>query len=255
MFKKGFTLQEALITLAIVGIVAAITIPRLAKIAPDQNHAKYLKAYALLTDLTNEMLVDPALYFCYNPTDNGLNCTNMPREGSIPSELFNNLDFLAKDVDGNINSSLAKYFEIFAFKMHVQEKQVINNPPAGLTAFAFRAKDGIVWIFAHDGDNNHPINVDIDMDGISDNDEILDENSNNLPDRFAFNIDMDGSVRAADAMGEFYINNASDVNSKNSDKIRFAKDLEKDNKDRYRDALNVSQACNGGNKSGICQPL
>ena len=50
-FRKGFTLAEVLITLAIVGIVAALTIPTLVnKIQEAHFHAKWKECYALLNN-------------------------------------------------------------------------------------------------------------------------------------------------------------------------------------------------------------
>lgn len=250
MLKKGFTLQETLITLAIIGIVAAVTVPRLAKIAPDRNHASYIKAHAILTDLTNEMLVDPALYFCNDGTE-GLACTNMPKRGTIPADLFDTLNSIGQL--GQL-TQLRKYFEIFAYKMHIQESYLIEGG-----ALAFRAKDGVVWIFAQVNDNN-PILVDIDMDGISNNDISSEDNNDNtpnriipdrIPDRFSFNVALDGTISAADAMGQFYLENATDVNSKNAEKLKMLQKYEVNN-NKYRSKLNVSHACSNNGGQSIC---
>lgn len=251
MIKKGFTLQEAMITLAIIGIVAAIAIPRLAKITPDQNHTRYLKAYSLLTDLTNEMLVDPALYFC-NDRD-GLDCLSLPKPGSVPESL--------RDAIGQNPTILDKYFNIFVNKVHAQEENIVVNIPNGNgngNARAFRAKDGIVWIFATDDDDSG-ILVDIDMDGISNNDiQFVDnqngQNQNSMPDRFSFNVSMDGTVTAADPMGQFYLDNSTNLHDKNSRKMQSAKELQdlNNNNNRYRPMINVSQACTEHNGMAIC---
>ena len=50
MKKNGFTLQEALITVGIIGIVAAITIPALTKIMPNRYQTRYLKAYSAISN-------------------------------------------------------------------------------------------------------------------------------------------------------------------------------------------------------------
>ncbi len=244
MIKKGFTLQETMITLAIIGIVAAITVPRLAKLAPDENHAKYLKAHALLTSITNEMLVDPALYFC-NDQD-GLDCLSVPKQGSVPNDLFQTLSQLSQT--GDDWTPLNKYFSIFASKIHVQENDIaIIDNAAGDAARALRAKDGIVWIFAHDGRNNSPIQVDIDLDGISNNpnnDNNFFDNNNEIPDRFSFDVSMDGSITAADQMGQFYLDNSDNVNGKTRDKINSVQWQQ--NEARWRQSLNVSKACSDG---------
>ncbi len=47
--QKGFTLSEALITLVIIGIVAAITIPVINKAQPDKDKSTYHKALMTIT--------------------------------------------------------------------------------------------------------------------------------------------------------------------------------------------------------------
>ena len=54
MIKKGFTLQELLITLAIIGVVAAIVGPGIVGLMPSKSKAMYLKAYNILTNQTNK---------------------------------------------------------------------------------------------------------------------------------------------------------------------------------------------------------
>ncbi len=52
--KKGFTLAEVLITLAIIGVVAALTIPAVVKNYKEQEAvAKLKKAYSTLANTTN----------------------------------------------------------------------------------------------------------------------------------------------------------------------------------------------------------
>ena len=48
MKKFGFTLAEVIVTLGIIGLLAAITAPLLGSLTPDQNKIKVLKAYKIL---------------------------------------------------------------------------------------------------------------------------------------------------------------------------------------------------------------
>ncbi len=264
MIKKGFTLQEALIALTVIGVVAAVTVPRLAKLAPDQNQTKYLKAHAMLTDITNQMLVDPALYFCNDVNIEGLNCTNMPKEGSIPDDLYQTLSSL-RDNNNNIGSALDKYANIFAYNMHISRVENINNlnnnnDPNNINhAIAFRAKDGVVWIFGRDENNaNNPILVDIDMDGISpnpdnDNQFSYDNEQNTTPDRFSFDIAVDGTITPTDPMGQFYLENSTDTHTKSSKKVIILEtNQDPNNNGRYRPKLGVSKACDDSTGTGIC---
>ena len=54
MKKRGFTMAETLITLGIIGVIAAIILPLINKIRPDDMKVGYLKAYdALSTSIKN----------------------------------------------------------------------------------------------------------------------------------------------------------------------------------------------------------
>ncbi|MBQ9246599.1 type II secretion system protein [bacterium] len=54
--KKSFTLSEALITLAIIGVLAAILIPVINNVRPDKDKVAYKKAiYTLQSAVTNAM--------------------------------------------------------------------------------------------------------------------------------------------------------------------------------------------------------
>ena len=62
MKKHGFTLAEVLISLGIVAVVAALTAPSLINLMPDKSKLKVIKAHKILSDVTSEMLNNPALY-------------------------------------------------------------------------------------------------------------------------------------------------------------------------------------------------
>ncbi len=54
--KKAFTLSEALVTLAIIGVLAAILIPVIDNVKPDKDRITYKKAlYSLQSALSNAM--------------------------------------------------------------------------------------------------------------------------------------------------------------------------------------------------------
>ncbi len=66
--KKGFTLAEVLITLAIIGVVAALTIPSVVKNYRDtQYKTQFKKAYAAMSVALQKTIVDMgAVPLCYN---------------------------------------------------------------------------------------------------------------------------------------------------------------------------------------------
>ena len=60
--KKGYTLAEALITLAVLGALAAISMPMLHNVLPDKYDAMYKKASFALENTTSIIVNDDYLY-------------------------------------------------------------------------------------------------------------------------------------------------------------------------------------------------
>lgn len=59
--KKGFTLSEVLVTLTVIGIVSALTIPVLNKANPDKDKITYQKAIYTLERAMDSTINDPKL--------------------------------------------------------------------------------------------------------------------------------------------------------------------------------------------------
>lgn len=71
--KKAFTMAEVLMVLAVLGIIAAILIPAIATLKPDQNRVMFKKAYYLTERLIAEIVNDEQLY----PSSNVVGFPNM----------------------------------------------------------------------------------------------------------------------------------------------------------------------------------
>ena len=69
IMKNGFTLSEILITLGIIGVVAAITLPTLInKIQEKQFHSKFKKAYATFSQAAQKIYNDDGEFTVYDWT-------------------------------------------------------------------------------------------------------------------------------------------------------------------------------------------
>lgn len=247
MNKKGFTLQETLVTLGIIGIVAAITVPGLAKMMPNRDQQLVVKAYQTLTDLTNQMLVDPALYWSDGNCD-GLSCTNLPEEGTIPDDLYQNL--LRLNNTGQLNMT-NKYANILASYLHRINSRDANNN-------AFTAADGVVWVisvFADNAGNPSGIQVSLDTDGVLPNGNLVFANGgNNVPDdpNFAFIVSPDGRVDAGDRLTRTFLDDPTAKIKKNKySGIATNEDIDIKNK---ADNVSVSGFCSqNSNGQFVCQ--
>ena len=230
MNKKGFTLQETLVTLGIIGIVAAITVPGLAKMMPNRDQQLVVKAYQTLTDLTNQMLVDPALYWSDGNCD-GLNCTNLPEPGTIPNDLYQ--DLLRLNNTGQLNMT-NKYANILASYLHRIDSRDANNT-------AFTAADGVVWVISQLGNN---IQVSLDTDGVLPNGNLVFANGGNIPDdpNFAFIVSQDGRVDAGDRLTRAFLDDPTAKKKKNQ-YLDIANDEDIVIKNRASDNVSVSGFC------------
>ena len=110
--KKGFTLQEVLVTLAMVGIIAAITIPGIVGIMPSKDRIQFLKAYNALAKVVdnaseadkNKLSVD-TLKDLVNPND-GITFSDAS-DGNINAEIKTaNYQFSGITIDSNGGISL-----------------------------------------------------------------------------------------------------------------------------------------------------
>ena len=68
MKKLAFTLMELLMSLAVIGITAALVAPALSNIMPDKTKMQVIKAHKVLADVTHDLLNDPMYYYDYIPT-------------------------------------------------------------------------------------------------------------------------------------------------------------------------------------------
>ena len=62
MLRKGFTLLEILLTLAIIGALAAVLLKVITNAMPDAGKAKFLKAYSATRLTISDMINDSSLY-------------------------------------------------------------------------------------------------------------------------------------------------------------------------------------------------
>ena len=88
MIKKGFTLSEMLITLGIIGVIAAVTVPAVVGHLPCKSKINFLKAYNSLTTIISDISSDDMLYpaTCANKD---LTCTDEPLDKSSLPEPAN----------------------------------------------------------------------------------------------------------------------------------------------------------------------
>lgn len=210
MKKLAYTLAEALIAMAVIGIIAAITLPMINKFIPDGNKALYLKTYDSLVEITQALVANRSLYPITNEGD-GTIYTNYP---------LYNTNFTAA-VDGtNYGGNVAKYCQLLATSFGDVPTNCSSNTlpaePSWTEAnISFTAPNGVTFmVYTDAGLENgasgrlvrYRSDVYIDVDGIEKgNNCTFDAASCKQPDRFKFEVASDGKIIASDIKGQEYL--------------------------------------------------
>lgn len=209
MKKFGFTMAELLVTLTIVGVVAAITAPMVDNLLPDKNKSKVLKVYKTLSDINYEILNDPSLYMSDGSCE-GLACSAQPSDPSIPT---------VNDVTDKYCVILKKHLDI--------DKEVANNQKTFVT------KDGIWWQIGRFADGSgFAVLVDFDVNVNGLNNQLSNDNKGcnafysvsckKHPDRYSFAVANNGIVKGSDMLTTAYLENPTKLNDKKKDYERAA---------------------------------
>lgn len=207
MKKLGFTLSEVIITLGIIGIVAAITAPMIDGIMPDKNKAMVLKVYKTVSDINKELLNDRSLYIIQENCQ-GLDCLGKPSNPTCNKG----------DENDWLYGTPAKYSMLLSDSLHCDGREPIGNQGA-----KFRTSDGIYWeIKRIAGEEKIIINgTDPVGDGCS-----WGANGCEKPNEFSFIVQNNGHISGDDPLTKAYLENPYKLNDKKKDYAR-AKEINK----------------------------
>lgn len=245
MKRRAFTLAETLITLAVIGVVAAIVVPTLMHAMPSNNRVMFKKAYATLeqvvSSLSNDTTNYPSTAACKDTIGNidvprGFNYVCSPNAGNIDGTCKSN----ATGISGN-----NKFGYLFADQLNTVG--TISTVATGSTGYyTFNTTDGIAWSIyipvadttngarAHTnlspptdtsseefamGPSYYTTKVIVDVNGTKNPNCTSDSGggsygvaicSGNDPDRFIFGVRYDGKIQigtsaGADAIAEKYL--------------------------------------------------
>ena len=135
MKRKGFTLAEVLVTLAIVGVIATIAIPTLLHSVPNKEMIMYKKAFYLVSRNVNEIINDEELY-PENPDHNiiGLQNINIANQRADGQEAT---------YHGTSYSGDTKFCSLLCAKMNTRSSGSCSTLCSNSTPF--ETADGMVW--------------------------------------------------------------------------------------------------------------
>lgn len=179
MKKFGFTLMEIIVTIGIIGVVAAITAPTINNIMPDKNKIKVMKAYKTLSDINAEIMDDKEVWQNSPTVDKG-GWTHMP-EREYPEELTRRLE-------------------------------VVQLPAMPARELNFQTVDGMGWrVIDLDGRFAY---VEINTNDDKKDDCIYSASCRN-PRRYSFNIEEDQlKITPADPLTAAFLANPNKLNDR-----------------------------------------
>ena len=212
--KHGFTLAEVLITLGIIGVVAALTVPAVNKIRPDKYKITYLKTYDALSQAVQDLANNSKEY----PLTGNVNGANYSFAGApLMNTAQNNITNSLSNANSWANNT--KLCNLLAFMFNGKNPTCFegyNDVPSGNNntywnnAPSFTASNGVQFTVRartpqYGANPAFGVNVIIDVDGAQGQNCLFGADGCNRPDRFWFFITADGRVVAADPLGRRYI--------------------------------------------------
>ena len=234
--KKGFTLAEILITLGIIGVVAALLFPAINNAQPNQEMVMLKKVYYNTTRIVSELINDEDFY---------------PEREEDNQSGFSNTeirDILGGEQEARYHGfTLAgdsKFCALFAIKLNTTQGGDPNNLCNARVALNaggnFETPDGVAWSmpvsnFHQGSDAQDSEYIFVDVNGPDrgtnctlDSQEIATEMDTDVcsadvgPDRFAIEVGRMGNVNLPARISQIYVS-SSRVNRHFQD---FAEELQ-----------------------------
>lgn len=205
--KNAFTLAEVIVTLTVLGILAAIMLPTVSQARPNKQKILFKKAYHTAERMVYELVNDEDIYptggvhygldnvseVQYNLVNYGSNDTGDAAEVAQKSKFCKLFARKVNTISDNVNCTGNN--SAFQTTPQSEEEDVLQNNPSFITT------DGIAWYMPYSdfkgADAEHPIAteqiyVDVNNSKVP-NCQYNAETCPN-PDRFTINIQTDGKM-------------------------------------------------------------
>lgn len=139
--KKGFTLSELMVAMAVLGVLCAVVLPMVMNNNPNQNKMMIKKAYYTVSEIVSDLINDEALY----PTIG---------EDETVYVGFDNQESV--NLHGKTYSGESKFAELFATKLNLDSEVEdscadfvsVGENETGETSKkcrSFTTQDGMIW--------------------------------------------------------------------------------------------------------------
>ena len=194
MKKFGFTLAEILLSMAIIGVVAAITAPTLTNMMPNKNKMLTLKYQKMITEINAELLNNRSLY------ENG----KFDKDYDYAQTRDESLLFLNKNGKEYKYLKENKYAYLFMKNLTKENdwqfSDLTSNPGGDFTnkKVIFKTADGIEWTINDTSGDGTPDSIGIDINGFEEGPNKYSATNIKSPDQFVFKIDSETGMAKCD---------------------------------------------------------
>ena len=241
MKKFGFTLAEALIAMVVIGTVAALSLPAINKLRPDETKIKYLQMYDELCKAVNQVVEnydiesgDFVVYDTFKQYPLAMMIASDSGQGTqLCKELFDVFNTVEKNnkcVRNNIGYNFSNGFKPYFTTVNGMQWIVGKNDTTSYIGCIHNLESDEYDCNLYEKANRYVIFVNVDPNNT--NYCIYDANNCQKPGLFKFYVLMDGTVQIADAMGLMYQESRTSFLKSNSiptdEQIQKIADLEKE---------------------------
>lgn len=197
MKYKGFTVAEILITMAIIGFIAAIVLPTLKDAQANKEMIMFKKVLYQTSNVVNELINDDNLYpDSENPLYAGLAHVYL----TMYNNFANEAKFRGQTYGGSGNAGKYKFCGLFAAKMSLKTSAVCNDEKTFANKGNFTTSDGVVWRMpisdfgsgtSESGENT----IEVDVNGVGKGKDCFEGETNcTEPDRFRILVNRWGKI-------------------------------------------------------------
>jgi len=200
MVKKGFTLAESLIALAIISVVAVLVLPLVNKFKPDITKVNFLRAYDSLVNVTNIIISDDSKFpVVVDTNDDGIDDTDYSKAPLYYTggETARFCNFLQKAIGDPDEQTISCKDELAEDVDYEKSFTTVNGTE-------FMVLVGV------DSSNNFSGEVVIDVDSEGKN-CIYNATTCPNPDRFKFLMAPNGQIRPGDAYAKYYLDTRANL--------------------------------------------
>lgn len=157
--KKGYTLSEVMVTMAILGLMASILLPTISKFRPNRDKMLFKKAYYVAERVIYELVNDDTYYSVSDGNYFGLD--NVEQEAHIGTASYGGKTEAKQK---------SKFCNLFSKKVNITKDEARCNSgfaeedlgKGSFTTPSFYTSDGIAWYMPYTNfESDAPIFVDV----------------------------------------------------------------------------------------------